>query len=103
MSVEIVLTELVPFRRSKYTFNIVPRRDIVPMLDDKADQFQYIRCESAPSDFVGCHFAKRSLCEIMYTCGSGNRPAICECYNDYGYPKPVTDGDEDFDTLCAKN
>ncbi|KAL3924436.1 MAG: hypothetical protein SGILL_001047, partial [Bacillariaceae sp.] len=36
-----------------YTFNIVPNRDIVPMLDDKADQFQAIRCESEAWDFVG--------------------------------------------------
>jgi len=70
------------------------------MLDDKADQFQLIRCEAAASDFVGCHFARRSLCELMVTCGTGNRPAICECHRIYGYPKPVTDGDEDFDELC---
>lgn len=96
-------TEFVSIRLLQYTFNIVPRRDIVPMLDDLADQFQYIRCESDPWDFVGCHFGKRSLCEIMYTCGTGNRPAICECYTDYGYPKPVTDGDEDFDARCGSN
>lgn len=71
------------------------------MLDDKADQFQYIRCEAEPWNFVGCHYSKRSLCEILYTCGTGNRPAICECYIEYGYPKPLTDGDEDFDTLCG--
>lgn len=87
----------------QYTFNIVPRRDIVPMLDDLADQFQYIRCEADPWDFVGCHFSKRSLCELMVTCGSGSRPAICECHLVYGYPKPVTDGDEDFDELCGVN
>lgn len=87
----------------QYTFNIVPRRDIVPMLDDLADQFQYIRCEAAPWDFVGCHFAKRSLCELLVTCGTGNRPAICECHLEFGYPKPQTDGVEDFDTLCGLN
>lgn len=76
------------------------------MLDDKADQFQAIRCQSEAWDFVGCHFSKRSLCEVSYTCGTGNRPAICECYTDYGYPKPefnATDGEENtFDEICAK-
>ena len=109
---------------NKYTFNIIvryelfwlfllctrltsvsffsqPNRDIVPRLDDVADQFQYIRCEAGAWDFVGCHGAARSVCEIMYTCGTGaNRPAICECHTKFGYPKPQTDGDEDFDALC---
>jgi hypothetical protein len=87
---------------NKYAFNIIPNRDIVPMLDDHADQFQYIRCESPAHDFVSCHYADRTLCEIMYTCGSGNRPAICECHHTYGYPKPTPAGDEDFDTMCPK-
>ena len=87
---------------NKYTFNIIPNRDIVPMLDDPADQLQHIRCEAEPYDFVGCHFGRRSLCEILYTCGTGmNRPALCNCHYEYGYPKPITDGDEDFDTVCA--
>ena len=42
---------------NKYTFNIIPNRDIVPMLDDVADQFQFIRCETEAQDFIGCHFA----------------------------------------------
>jgi lipase ATG15 len=94
---------------NKYTFNIIPNRDIVPMLDDVADQFQYIRCESPSYDFVSCHYAKRSLCEILYTCGTGNRPALCECVKDYGYPEPmpITDGDNstsrDFATACGLN
>ncbi|KAG7374441.1 lipase class 3 [Nitzschia inconspicua] len=90
---------------NQYTFNIVPNRDIVPMLDDKADQFQHIRCQSPSWDFVGCHFSKRSLCEVAYTCGTGQRPAICECHRDYGYPRPEfnsTDGAEDnFDEICG--
>jgi hypothetical protein len=73
------------------------------MLDDLADQFQYIRCEADPWDFLYCHIARRSLCELMVTCGNGNRPAICECHLDYGYPKPVTNGDEDFDEICGVN
>jgi len=88
---------------NQYTFNIVPRRDIVPMLDDKADQFQYIRCESAMNDFVGCHFSKRSLCEVQYTCGTNGRPAICECVTEYGYPKPtpINGTDRTFEAACG--
>eukprot|EP00529_Nitzschia_sp_RCC80_P005593 CAMPEP_0113486244 /NCGR_PEP_ID=MMETSP0014_2-20120614/24896_1 /TAXON_ID=2857 /ORGANISM="Nitzschia sp." /LENGTH=992 /DNA_ID=CAMNT_0000379909 /DNA_START=67 /DNA_END=3042 /DNA_ORIENTATION=- /assembly_acc=CAM_ASM_000159 len=71
-----------------YTFNIIPNRDIVPMLDDRADQYQLVRCTSKPYDFVGCHFSKRTLCEVIYTCGTGNRPALCECVTEYGYPMP---------------
>jgi hypothetical protein len=87
---------------NKYTFNIRPNADIVAMLDDHADQFQDIRCEAPSYDFVGCHAAKRSICEIMYTCGTGNRPAVCECHMLYGYPKPTPAGGEDFDTMCLK-
>lgn len=87
-----------------YFLHSRPNRDIVPMLDDKADQFQKIRCQSAAWDFVGCHFSKRSLCEVSYTCGTGPRPAICECYKDYDYPKPLFNGTEEednFDELCG--
>lgn len=86
---------------NRYTFNIIPNRDVVPMFDDKADQFQFIRCDTPKNDFVGCHSATRSLCEIMTTCGSGNRPVFCEC-EAMGFDPPVTDGDEDFATLCPK-
>jgi lipase ATG15 len=86
---------------NRYTFNIRPDRDIVSRFDDVADNFQNIRCEADANDFLGCHGFVRSLCEIMYTCGTGTRPAICECHTLYGYPKPFTDGDEVFDELCA--
>lgn len=88
----------------KYTFNIIPERDIVPMLDDKAQNYQMIRCETEFSDVVGCHTALRSLCEIQYTCGSGDRPVICECVTDFGYPPPerVTDQDVDFMEACSQ-
>ena len=72
------------------------------MLDDRADQFQNIRCEGPVYDFVACHNSERSLCEILYTCGTGNRPALCECHTKYGYPKPDPIGEEDFDTACPK-
>jgi hypothetical protein len=69
---------------NRYTFNIIPNRDIVPKLDDPADQIQRIRCEAPVYDFVGCHSSTRSLCEILHTCGSGPRPVLCECFRDFG-------------------
>ena len=88
---------------NKYTFNIIPDKDIVPMLDDVADQFQRIRCMTPAYNFVDCHTSIRSICELMYSCGSGNRPPICECHKVYGYakPQPLTDGPDNFDELCA--
>jgi len=71
------------------TFNVIPDRDVVPMIDDRAELFQEIRCITEFGDFVGCHTVFRSLCEVMFSCGSGNRPALCTCYKDYGYPPPV--------------
>jgi lipase ATG15 len=85
---------------NQYAFNIIPNRDVVAMLDDKADQFQFIRCNAALNDFAGCHESTRSVCEIMTTCGSGNRPAFCECATMFGFDEPANDGDEDFATLC---
>jgi putative lipase involved disintegration of autophagic bodies len=43
---------------NKYTFNMIPNRDVVPMLDDVADQFQYIRCRAPLYDFVSCYYYK---------------------------------------------
>jgi len=72
-----------------FTFNIIPRRDIVPLVDDPAQNFQIIRCEAGLTNIPGCHDPTRSLCEIIYSCGSGNRPVLCECVTEYGYPEPV--------------
>jgi len=63
-------------------------RDIVPMIDDRAQNFQEIRCNTATPDVICCHTALRSLCEIIYTCGSGDRPTFCECVTKFGYPEP---------------
>ena len=38
---------------------------------------------------VGCHTALRSFCEIVFTCGSLDRPVLCECVTDFGYPEPT--------------
>ena len=87
---------------NRYTFNIIPNHDIVPRFDDRADNFQIIRCDTTLNNFLACHDFTRSFCEIIYTCGTGNRPAVCECHTLYGYPKPLTDGNETFDEVCAR-
>ena len=74
------------------TFNIVPVGDIVPMIDDLAHLYQNINCTAAANDIAGCHGSTRSACEIQYTCGSGDRPVICNCVADYGYPEPIPTG-----------
>lgn len=43
----------------KYTFNIVPERDVVPMLDDKAQNYQFIRCQAGYTNVIGCHDSTR--------------------------------------------
>jgi hypothetical protein len=43
----------------KYTFNIVPERDVVPMLDDKAQNYQFIRCQAGYTNIIGCHDSTR--------------------------------------------
>ena len=58
----------------KYTFNIVPDRDVVPRLDDLSQNYQRINCRAGTNDPVGCHLDQRSLCEILYSCGSNGRP-----------------------------
>jgi lipase ATG15 len=74
-----------------YGFNIIPEHDIVPKLDDVGRNWQEIGCTAELSTSGGsCHMPIRSLCEIQYTCGSGNRPVICECVTKYGYPEPVS-------------
>lgn len=80
------------------TFNVVPRRDIVPMIDDKAMLYQNINCNAAANAFIGCHDASRSLCEIQYTCGSTDRPVLCDCVLDYGYPEPEVSATDDTTT-----
>ena len=86
---------------NQYTFNIVPDRDVVARFDDLADNFQKIRCNAPANDFFACHDFVRSFCQIIYTCGTGIRPAICECHTKYGFPEPITDGNETFANACS--
>lgn len=88
------------------TFNIIPERDVVPMIDDRAQNFQFIRCNTEVTDVIGCHTSFRSLCEVLYTCGSRDRPVLCECVTEYGYPLPTPkDGFEttSFEEFCGIN
>ena len=84
----------------KHTFNIVPDRDIVPMIDDLSQNYQRVKCRSDPNDFVGCHFGRRTLCEVLYECGSSGRPIPCECVTEYGYEVPMSTVGDDFFASC---
>lgn len=72
----------------RYTFNIIPERDLVPLIDDPAQNFQKIRCNADFTDVIGCHDTTRALCEAIYTCGSDGRPIPCECVSQMGFPEP---------------
>jgi lipase ATG15 len=77
-----------------YTFNVVPKGDPVPMLDDKASLYQNINCTAGANDLLGCHSVVRTICETMYRCGTKfsdmdkYRPVLCECVLQYEYPEP---------------
>lgn len=77
-----------------YTFNVVPKGDPVPMLDDKASLYQNINCTAGANDLLGCHSVVRTICETMYRCGTKfsdmdkYRPVLCECVLEYKYPEP---------------
>lgn len=60
------------------------------MIDDVARLYQNVNCTAASNQLVACHSISRTLCEILYTCGSGERPVLCECVFDYGYPEPLS-------------
>jgi len=92
-----------------YTFNIIPDRDPVPMFDDPATNTQKIACLADTNNFIDCHNAQRSLCDIMYTCGNGagvgpqyiSRPVLCQCVLDFGYPEPESTGNRTFAEACG--
>jgi hypothetical protein len=86
---------------NKYTFNIVPDRDVVPMIDDLAKNVQRISCLADSNNFIDCHTSLRSLCDILYTCGTGPRPALCDCALYYGYPEPEAIGNRTFTEACS--
>lgn len=70
-----------------WTQNIVPEQDWVPKIDapSKSNDVN-IGCTS--NNPFSCHPGRRSLCEVLYTVGSGNRPIPRECITQRGYPQP---------------
>ena len=91
----------------KFAFNVIPERDLVAMFDDPAKNTQAIRCTADESNLAACHDAQRSICEIMYSCGSGQRPALCDCYSRFGYPPPTPKNETDalmkFEEVCRRS
>ena len=84
----------------EFTFNVIPDRDIVPRIDDLAENYQRIRCRAAPPYVMDCHHAGRSLCEILFTCGSEGRPIPCYCVSKYGFDPPSGKNGENFSDVC---
>ena len=86
------------------TFNIIPENDPVAMIDDKARLYQQINCTAAANNGIDCHTSSRSMCDIQVNCGSANRPVLCECVIDFGYPQPIattTNQSTSFGQLCV--
>lgn len=87
----------------RYTFNVIPERDMVPRFDDKAQNYQNIRCLAPLNKPQDCHSPLRSFCEMMYNCGSTDRPVPCECVTVFEYPEPMNNGTQSFSELCANS
>jgi lipase ATG15 len=86
---------------NKFTFNIVPDLDPVPRFDDIAQNYQRIECRASKSRFFDCHMVQRTLCEILYTCGSEGRPIPCACVNKYDYDLPTSINGKNFSDYCT--
>lgn len=83
-------------------FNVIPQRDIVPIIDRHGLLTQDIACRAKANDLFGCHTATRTLCEIIYKCGTYERPPLCECATKYGYPPAdQIGGNQTFDQVCG--
>lgn len=87
----------------QYTFNIIPDRDPIGAIDDPTKNVQRLECRAAKNTLIDCHAAVRSLCEAIYVCGTGPRPAICECTTLFGYPKPdpLSNTARTFEEACG--
>lgn len=84
------------------TFNVIPDRDIISRIGDRSRLFQEIKCRAPMSSLLGCHSMWRSVCELAYTCGTGDRPVFCRCVRDFGYPEPIQNGTRTFAEACAE-
>ena len=96
----MVLSSFMDEPRQLDTFNVVPDRDLVPMVDDLSQNYQRLRCRADMNNFVSCHSIYRTVCEILHVCGSRGRPILCDCYHSFGYEKPDLVGDVDFSDVC---
>jgi len=83
------------------TFNVVPDRDVVPRVGGIQHLFENIECTAPATELFGCHTSTRTLCELLYKCGSGTRPPLCECVTEFGYPEPVSLNGDSFADACA--
>jgi lipase ATG15 len=84
-----------------FTFNVIPDRDVVPRVGGVAHLFENVDCTAPARDVFGCHTSTRTLCELLYKCGSGNRPPLCQCVTEFGYPEPISTSGELFAEACA--
>lgn len=88
---------------NQYVFNIIPKRDLVPMVGGLGTLIQYVECRADKSSLMGCHNIERTLCELSWSCGTSNEiPVICECATMLGYEEPFqTGGNASFAEVCA--
>lgn len=84
-------------------FNIVPDRDPVPRFDDLGRLYQRVQCRAPMNNPLGCHSVGRTLCEVLFECGSHSRPVYCACVKDYGYDYPIPNGlgTRTFEEACG--
>ena len=89
---------------NKRVINVIPNRDIVPLIDDPGNLFQKIECRAPMNSIMGCHDLMRTFCELEFSCGSQSRQFPCFCVNHYGYPEPMKaeSGSFDLDATCTE-
>jgi lipase ATG15 len=83
-------------------FNVIPDRDLIARVGDHARLFQELGCRAPSNSLFGCHDAGRTICELLYTCGSDPRPVLCWCAEEFGYPEPIQNGTRTFAEACAE-
>lgn len=84
------------------TFNVIPDRDLVANIGDAGRLNGRIKCRAPMSSLSGCHSMWRTLCELLYSCGSAPRKPLCRCALNYGYPEPIQNGTRTFADACAE-
>ena len=88
-------------------FNFIPDRDYIARIGGRSRLFQEAQCNAPNSNLFGCHSMWRSICEIAFRCGTGERPVVCRCVKKYDYPEPkpingTTSTTRSFDEACAE-